>query len=59
MTHGSPELLDDRHRSQIFIAALIVIGVCLFTAIVWLSLCAPLAIEDEGSLIEGLYLLQR
>jgi hypothetical protein len=59
MTHGSPELLDDRHRRRIFIAALIMWGVCLFVVIVWLSFCTPLAIEDENGLIEELYRLPR
>lgn len=59
MTHGSHEPFTDRHRRAIFIYALIMSGVCLFALVVWLSLRAPLAIEDESSLIEGLYALPR
>lgn len=54
MTHGSRTLIDSRHRRTIFIAALIVIGVCLFAVAVGLSLCVPLPVEDETELIEGL-----
>ena len=55
MAHGSRTLVEYRHRRTIFIAALSVIGVCLFVATVWLSLCVPLAVENEGGPIEGLY----
>lgn len=54
MTHGSRRLIDSRYRRTIFIAALILIGVCLFAAVVALSFVVPLAVEDESSLIEGL-----
>lgn len=57
MTHGSRTLFEYRHRRMIFVAALIVTGVCLFVVTVWLSFCVPLALEDEGDLIEGLYRL--
>lgn len=53
MAHGSQTLIDDRHQRTVFIIALITGGVLLFAAIVWLSLCVPLAIENEGNLIEG------
>jgi hypothetical protein len=55
MTHDSRTLIDPRHRRTIFIAALIVTGVCLFAAIAGLSLSVPLALEDEIGLIEGLH----
>lgn len=55
MTHDSRTIADYRHQSTIFIAALVVIGVCLFATVVALSFCVPPAIEDEGGLIEGLY----
>lgn len=54
MTHGSRTSIDSRHRRTIFIAALIVIGVCLFAALAALSVVVPLAVEDESSLIEEL-----
>ena len=55
MTHGSLTLVDLRHRRTILIAALIVVGACLLASAAWLSLDVPLAVEDEGSLIEELY----
>lgn len=55
MTHGSRTLIGSRHRRTIFIAALIVIGVCLFAVAVGLSFCVPLPVEGEVGLIEGLY----
>ncbi|HEV2518734.1 MAG TPA: hypothetical protein VGV07_26040 [Devosia sp.] len=55
MTYDSVTLIVSRHQRTIFIAALIVIGFCLLAATVWLSLCVPMAIENEGSLVEGLY----
>lgn len=55
MTHDSRTFVEARYRRTLFIAALFMIGVCLFASIVWLSICVPLAIEDESSLLEGLY----
>lgn len=57
MTHGSRTLIDSRHRRTIFIAALIVIGICLFAVAIGLSFCVPLPVEDEAGLFEGLYRL--
>lgn len=54
MTHGSRTSIDSRYRRTILIAALIVIGVCLFTAAVSLSLLVPLPVEDESGPIEAL-----
>jgi len=55
MTHGSRTPVEYRHGRTILIAGLVLIGVCLFAATVWLSLCVPVAVENEGSLIEGLH----
>lgn len=54
MTHGSRTSIDSRYRRTILIAALIVIGVCLFTAAVSLSFLVPLPVEDESGPIEAL-----
>ncbi len=55
--HGSLTSTEYRRGRTILIAALIVIGVCLFAVIAGLSLCVPLALEDESSLVGGLYRL--
>jgi len=55
MTHGSRTPVEYRHRRTIFISALALIGACLLAATIWLSFCVPLAVENEGGLIEGLY----
>ena len=55
MTHGSRTPAEYRHGRTIFIAGLVVIGVCLFVATAWLSLYVPVAVENDGSLIEGLH----
>lgn len=54
MTHGSRTSIDSRYRRTILIAALIVIGVCLFAAAVSLSFLVPLPVEDESGSIEAL-----
>jgi len=52
MKHGSQTPIHARHQGTIFIAALVMCGVFLFAAVACLSLCVPLATEDESSLIE-------
>ena len=58
MAHDSRTIGEYRYRRTALISALVVIGICLFSAVVFLSFCVPLAIEDDGGLIEGLYHLR-
>ena len=58
MAHDSRTIDEYRYRRMAFIAALVVIGICFFFAVVFLSFCVPLAVEDDRGLTEGLYYLR-
>jgi hypothetical protein len=59
MTHDSRTSIEARHRRTILIAALALIGVCLFAATAGLSFCVPLSVDDENGSSEELDLLAR